>query len=383
MSPRQSNPRLSAGVIGALATLLAGAAPVWGANGSPTPGPSGTYRVYVRATADSAFPIRLFVDGAPQGALYRDALETTLELAPGAHTILAREATGTREFGAPLEFARGDTEWVLMPPSNQWPLVPVPAEAGPRPPLADWGRLMLVAALVLGLLCAGAVWCLGRVRVPHTHAQTVEKVAVVVVVDRARSLESVCAAEALAGSAGSRAQAELTRGDIVRALATEGIHPRTIPYQSTGDGTLFIVDCGAQAVRVIEHIHQEADAANQKVDYELARRHYRVGVCTGVLLLTRKETPAGELDGYEIAGAVLGEAKRLESACATGEVLICPRTWAALPDDARALFGAVEPVFGKYGEKYFAHRRRVVPPASWEATQQAAPELAAATGSHE
>jgi len=150
---------------------------------------------------------------------------------------------------------------------------------------------------------------------------------------------------------------------VNKALQKVGAWIDQVPMVKTGDGAILAFDSAMVAARFAENIHLAADEHNEGKSVEVARRHFRVGVSKGEIIIEQEYTPSGELRSYNMAGTPIATAVRLESSCRTGEVLICANTYADLPEEIRSQYGAEESVKGKRQETFLAHRRKVVEPA--------------------
>ncbi len=151
------------------------------------------------------------------------------------------------------------------------------------------------------------------------------------------------------------------------ALAGASITPGSPPYKGTGDGAIIALNTPAEASLFAEKLHKAAEERNLGRDVEMAQRHFRVGIWPGKLLLRPEPNGEGYPTTFDLAGTAIANAVRLEGACKTGEVLIGSEAWADLPADVRKWYGPEEVVEGKRDEKFRAHRRRVVAPATWDA----------------
>ncbi|MEA3211376.1 MAG: hypothetical protein QOE70_4433 [Chthoniobacter sp.] len=151
---------------------------------------------------------------------------------------------------------------------------------------------------------------------------------------------------------------------IDSALNTVGIVPQAIPSKFTGDGKILSFETAEHACHFAENLHRVADRRNQGRNGPLHQRHFRIGICSGKIVLERTASPDGGLIVHDFAGIAVSDATRLEGACKTGEILICPETWAHLPPELKRTFGNEEKVEVKHSDELFlAHRCKVVDPA--------------------
>jgi class 3 adenylate cyclase len=209
----------------------------------------------------------------------------------------------------------------------------------------------------------------GEVMVPApggTEVQTEAVEKAVVVVDLSRYSDIGKELEQQFGVRATRELNAQVQGLIKSALENVGVTVQQLPYKNTGDGAIIALNSAEVASRFAEALHLAARTHNLKKDVPLAQRHFRVGIWTDTIMLDRQATAGGEFIGFEMAGTAIANAVRLEGACKTGEVLISPDTWGDLPKPMRKLYGDQEEVKGKRGERFKAHRRKVVDPAPWE-----------------
>lgn len=142
------------------------------------------------------------------------------------------------------------------------------------------------------------------------------------------------------------------------AVEETGSNFSEVFVKGTGDGAILHFENPSQAHRFAERFHQVAETEhNQKANNELEYRCFRVGICTGEVLLS----------SGEISGVAVSFAARLEAAARTGEILLDADSFATLPPDLAAGYGREETVTGKEHDLPFrVHRMRVVDPAPWE-----------------
>jgi len=149
---------------------------------------------------------------------------------------------------------------------------------------------------------------------------------------------------------------------VATALRKIELDPKVIPSIPTGDGSILGFATAEEACRFAEHLHRVADERNCGRTHLLHRRHFRVGICMDRIVHTRVQAVVdGSVLAHKFDGLAVANASRLEGACITGEILICPKAWRDLPEDMRQHFGPVEKVGVKHGSME-AHRRTVVEP---------------------
>jgi len=159
---------------------------------------------------------------------------------------------------------------------------------------------------------------------------------------------------------------EQIRSFIVTSLQKIGSPLEDTLIKETGDGAILAFDNSEKAVNFAVEVHCAASKHNRGKDCEEAQRHFRIGIYSDEIILKKETTLKGEFKRFEVAGTAISNAVRLETACRTGEILICCNSWAELPRDMRLDFGPEEIVKGKRNEKIRAHRRKVEDPAPWE-----------------
>lgn len=128
------------------------------------------------------------------------------------------------------------------------------------------------------------------------------------------------------------------------------------------DGKTIVFESALQAEMFGELLHKRSFLEHNAVARE--EQHcwsFRVGIATGNI----HKDHTGKWTGYGYVTAARLEAALDESG--TGQILIDPNTFAALPPERRAEYGEAEKLKGKEHDPGLleGHRRRVVPPAPW------------------
>jgi class 3 adenylate cyclase len=132
------------------------------------------------------------------------------------------------------------------------------------------------------------------------------------------------------------------REDIVRA--------------TTGDGAILVFEQAASAHAFAVAVLEATRTHNAQKSVPSAKRWFRVGIATGDL-----HEHEGRTGARAIAGSVIGNAVRLESAARPGQIVSDATTFGLLPNEFQALNGAEEVVEGKRHERFAARRYTVVP----------------------
>src|SRR5262249_44003088 len=152
----------------------------------------------------------------------------------------------------------------------------------------------------------------------------------VVFVDQARFTQGADEVYQLLG-AQAVAQLKLQVEEMIdAALQAAGIVREGLHRESTGDGVMLILADPVQGCQFAEALHRAAARYNESRPHPDAQRHFRIGIYTDHISFVRQVDAKGTARLIP-GGMAPAFAQRLEAACRTGEVLICPQTWAALP----------------------------------------------------
>ncbi|MBF0459296.1 MAG: HEAT repeat domain-containing protein [Nitrospirae bacterium] len=145
--------------------------------------------------------------------------------------------------------------------------------------------------------------------------------------------------------------------DQIQGIIDKAIDSKRASYfrKPTGDGSILAFQKPMDAHEFAEEIHYICRIHNHGKQIETAKRWFRIGIATGNLA-------PDERDGHihDIAGIVIGRAVCLEAAAKIGEILIDADTYASLPVDVQAKYGAEEQIVDKDGEQFPVHRYVVV-----------------------
>ncbi len=189
---------------------------------------------------------------------------------------------------------------------------------------------------------------------------------VIVELDLSRYIDIARNLEENLGAAAVRQLNEQIEHLVAIGLRSVGAKMSDTRLLNTGDGAILAFATALEASRFSETMHRVAQSHNREKTVELAQRHFRVGIYSGEIVLTKCFTQSGEFHSFKMAGTTIANAVRLESSATTGEVLISSDTWGDLPRDERKWFAPEEIVTGKREERLRIHRRKVVPPAPWD-----------------
>jgi class 3 adenylate cyclase len=203
---------------------------------------------------------------------------------------------------------------------------------------------------------APAVQVVGPLVVAEQDAQILSRV--IVEVDVARYGEIMGLLESTLDVGAVANLNDLIEEIISTAARHIGAAPEEALLVTLGDGAFLSFTHAKEAHLFAEELFKLARQRNivrpNNVDSHF---YFRVGISSGPILFKPKLTPSGELKGYAFAGRAVAEAKRLEAAAETGEVLMALDTWTQLPTrEMQARYGAEEPVTGKRNEVIQAKR---------------------------
>lgn len=196
----------------------------------------------------------------------------------------------------------------------------------------------------------------------HSHSTKVPRTIThsVVVADLARSQEIAGYLEEMLDVDATHSLQLNIKSLVSSALAQLNFNGSEIPSKFTGDGMIMAFPDAVKADEFSEQLQMEAALYNRGKSIELAKRHFRIGIYSGPLMLIPCTSTRGEVLYTEMSGTAIGRATRLEGSCNTGGVLVCEQTWAQL-GVRQTLYGTVELISGKeHEEPIKAYRRKVV-----------------------
>ncbi|MFL6313344.1 MAG: hypothetical protein ACJ71W_14680 [Terriglobales bacterium] len=123
---------------------------------------------------------------------------------------------------------------------------------------------------------------------------------------------------------------------------------------TTGDGAILAFDRAVDSHHFAVAVHHATQAHNATRSTASSQRWFRIGAASGELF------QQDGIDGKEIAGTVIANAVRLETAAKPGQIVMDAATFALLPADIQGLYGEEEIVAGKRGERFPARRCSVI-----------------------
>lgn len=121
---------------------------------------------------------------------------------------------------------------------------------------------------------------------------------------------------------------------------------------TAGDNAILLFDDAATMHRFAQAVQTRTVGYNRTKTTPLAKRWFRMGAATGVVLMMPAER--------RIVGSTIARAVRLEASADKGQLVIDVPTFEALPDDIKKAYGAEEVVKGKREEQFHVHRCTLV-----------------------
>lgn len=185
----------------------------------------------------------------------------------------------------------------------------------------------------------------------------------IVVIDMVHFTKSMSLLETLGLPRGTHAQFIDTL--VVSTLTDLGLpterdvnpsFPSAMPLlKYTGDGAIFHFTDATTAVQFAEKLQDLSMRENQS-RAPAEKLLFRVGIATGLV-----EQVELQLSSADLAGSTIGNAARLEGACAVGEVTIDSASYQALDASQRQTYSNAYKVKGKASDQkeYFCHSRCV------------------------
>jgi class 3 adenylate cyclase len=178
--------------------------------------------------------------------------------------------------------------------------------------------------------------------------------------------------DAAEGIAGVRSLFELNQ--MILDLITNAIKeacsiPNEVIVIETGDGALLLFDHAEEAVTFAEKLHQQADRQNRIVPNSDHKKHFRIGVSSGELMIEAFGTEDRTFEKYHLAGVCIAKAVRLQAGAHTGEILIDDATYRRLGNNdilGKAFSGPQDVTAKSHEAKIPAYVYPVVAPAAWD-----------------
>jgi adenylate cyclase len=131
-------------------------------------------------------------------------------------------------------------------------------------------------------------------------------------------------------------------------LAIIGLPREDAVIATAGDNAILMFDDAEVMHKFAQAVQSQTLAHNAVRSIESAKRWFRMGAATGVVLVTPGER--------RIVGSTIVRAVRLEAAAEIGQLVVDLTTFDALPDNLKRLYSSVDIIKGKRAE-YFEGRR--------------------------
>jgi len=156
---------------------------------------------------------------------------------------------------------------------------------------------------------------------------------------------------------------------VDRGLDAVHLRREDIVLGTSGDNAILCFDDAETMHHFAQVVQNETLDYNSTRSVESAKRWFRMGAATGIVLAVPSER--------RIVGSTIARAVRLEAAAEKGQLVIDRPTFEALPDDVKRCYGGEEVIEGKREEHFVGHRCTLIDiPQSGEVTK---PPLLAAS----
>jgi class 3 adenylate cyclase len=195
---------------------------------------------------------------------------------------------------------------------------------------------------------------------PDVHKEvkkTVLELDLVAYNDVARFLEENLNVEAV------KAFQDQIQNFVDHGLDAVGLRREDVVLGTSGDNAVLIFDDAETMHRFAQAVQNETLAYNNQKSIEAAKRWFRMGAATGMVLSLPSQK--------QIVGTTISRSVRLEAAASKGELLVDLPTFQTLPDELKKYYGAEETIQGKRQEIFQARRCRFIDiPADSSQVQQ-------------
>lgn len=111
-----------------------------------------------------------------------------------------------------------------------------------------------------------------------------------------------------------------------------------VPIDPTGDGALIFVPNPTAAVNFAKALLDSLFAEGGGIAVKEWRKSVRIGIATGPVFLSRRESPDGTVVSFEAAGDTIIDAVRLQAKCDVQSIMICDDTRSELEKSLRDSF---------------------------------------------
>lgn len=141
---------------------------------------------------------------------------------------------------------------------------------------------------------------------------------------------------------------------VDHALNKLGLHRTDIVLGTAGDNAILLFDDAVHMHVFAQTVQEETALYNRSKSIESAKRWFRMGAATGMVLILKEER--------RIIGTTIARAVRLEAAASKGELVIDLRTFTKLPQELRECYGGEKVIQGKREEHFKVHRCSFIRP---------------------
>jgi class 3 adenylate cyclase len=138
------------------------------------------------------------------------------------------------------------------------------------------------------------------------------------------------------------------QGFVDHGLDAVGLRREDVVLGTSGDNAILIFDDAETMHRFADAVQSETLVYNNQKSIEAARRWFRMGAATGMVLILPSEK--------QIVGTTISRSVRLEAAASKGQLLVDLPTFQSLPDELKKHYGAEESIQGKRQEIFQARR---------------------------
>jgi adenylate cyclase len=131
-------------------------------------------------------------------------------------------------------------------------------------------------------------------------------------------------------------------------LSAIGLHRDDVVMSTAGDNAILMFDDATTMHEFAQAVQTQTLAHNSARSVESAKRWFRMGAATGIVLVMPAER--------RIVGSTISRAVRLEAAAEIGQLLVDLPTFDALQGDLRGAYGDAYIVRGKRSERFEVRR---------------------------
>jgi len=131
-------------------------------------------------------------------------------------------------------------------------------------------------------------------------------------------------------------------------LTVIGLHRDDVVVATAGDNAILMFDDAQTMHKFAQAVQTQTLAHNVARSVESAKRWFRMGAATGIVLAIPDE--------HRVVGSTISRAVRLEAAAEIGQLVVDLPTFDALPDDLKNAYGSVDIIPGKRSERFEGRR---------------------------